>query len=378
MTDQENDPRIDDALEGARRTEAGPPPGFTASVMRRVSEAQAAFSWRERRVRRAAAANFSHASGVDRTAIEARSGQPGREGVGSMKKILLGTAAFGAVVIVAAWFMGFPPANDGTEATVGAATRYQGAQMTSKDVKLGSTDVQTFIQSDVFAKLVRNPEARATLKRIGNDAAFRDTILNAAFAESLRNPDVEASMKDGGAAAFSQPAFLDAMRISAFAEAAKQPAFLTALSHPAFADTMRKSGEGQKDFLTRIAQHSALEAAFADQTARAAFTDKASFEAMRNPAFLQALSHPAFAKALNHPAFAESLRRHGFVEMLRNPAMVEMLRNPAFADAFRNPAFVETMRQPAFIDALRNPAYADAMRNPNFNAAFVEAARMYQ
>ena len=95
-----------------------------------------------------------------------------------MKKILLGTAAFGAVVIVAAWFMGFPPANDGTEATVGAATRYQGAQMTSKDVKLGSTDVQTFIQSDVFAKLVRNPDTRATLKRLGSDAAFRETFFS--------------------------------------------------------------------------------------------------------------------------------------------------------------------------------------------------------
>jgi len=65
MTDQENNPRIDAALEGARRTEAGPPPGFTASVMRRVSEAQAAFSWRERRARRATAANFSRVSGVD-------------------------------------------------------------------------------------------------------------------------------------------------------------------------------------------------------------------------------------------------------------------------------------------------------------------------
>ena len=376
MTDQENDPRVDAALEGARRTEPGPPPGFAASVMRRVSEAQAAFSWRERRSRRAAAPNFSRVSRVDPSATQARSGQTGREGAGVMKKVLLGTAAFGAVVIVAAWVMGFPPANDGTEATVGAANRYQGAQMTSKDVKLGSTDVQAFIQSDVFTKLVRNPDARATLKRIGNDAAFRDTVLNAAFAKSLHNPDVEAAMKDGGAAAFSQPAFLDAMRISAFAEAAKQPAFLEALSHPAFAETMRKSGEGQKEFLTRIAGHSALAAAFADQTARAAFVDKASFEAMRNPAFLEALSHPAFAQVLNQPAFAEALGRPGFVDMLRNPAM-QVMRNPAFVDALRVPSFVETMRQPAFLEALRNPAFADAMRNPNFNAAFAEAARRY-
>jgi len=367
MTDQENDPRIDDALGSARRTEAGPPPGFAASVMRRVSEAQAAFSWRERRARRATAANFSRISGVDSTAFRATP-----EGVGVMKKILLGTAAFGAVVIVAAWFMGFPPANDGTEATVGAATRYQGAQMTSKDVKLGSTDVQTFIQSDVFAKLVRNPDTRATLKRLGSDAAFRETFFSKTALDAMQNQDMQAAIKGSDVeVAFGQPAFLDTLRVPAFAAAAGKPAFLALLAQPAFVDMMRKSGEGQKDFYT----FPGMQVAMKDPDIALVFADKASLDAMRKPAFAESLREPTMIAALNQTAFAEVLAKPTLVAMMTEPGFMNVMRDPAMLSAFRDATFLSALNNDTFLSALSQSNLVDVMRSPAFNSAFLDAAR---
>jgi len=295
-----------------------------------------------------------------------------REGVGVMKKILLGTAAFGAVVIVAAWFMGFPPGNDGTEATVGAATRYQGAQMTSKDVKLGSTDVQTFIQSDVFAKLVRNPDTRAVLKRLGSDAAFRETFFSRATLDAMQNQDMQAAIKGSDVeVAFGQPAFLDTLRVPAFAAAAGKPAFLALLAQPAFVDMMRKSGEGQKDFYTFPGMHVAMK----DPDIALVFADKASLDAMRKPAFAESLREPTMIAALNQTAFAEVLAKPTLVAMMTEPGFMNVMRDPAMLSAFRDATFLSALNNDTFLSALSQSNLVDVMRSPAFNSAFLDAAR---
>jgi len=289
-----------------------------------------------------------------------------------MKKILLGTAAFGAVVIVAAWFMGFPPGNDGTEATVGAATRYQGAQMTSKDVKLGSTDVQTFIQSDVFAKLVRNPDTRATLKRLGSDAAFRETFFSKTALDAMQNQDMQAAIKGSDVeVAFGQPAFLDTLRVPAFAAAAGKPAFLALLAQPAFVDMMRKSGEGQKDFYT----FPGMQVAMKDPDIALVFADKASLDAMRKPAFAESLREPTMIAALNQPAFAQMLAKPALVTMMTEPSFVSTMRDPAMLSAFRDATFLSALNNDTFLSALSQSNLVDVMRSPAFNSAFLDAAR---
>lgn len=376
MTDHE-DPVVDGALADARKREPGPPPGFAASVMRSVSEAQASFSWSERRARRAAAANFSKTHGVNPTDLrQAWGGGAAHRGAVAMKKILLGTAAIGAVVIVAAWYMGFPPSSDGTEATVGAANRYQGGQMASKDVKLGNTDIQNFIQSDVFAKLVNDPKARETLKRIGSDEAYRELVLNNSWLEIMRNPEAEAAFGAGASALFAEPAFTDAMANSVFAEAAKNPTFLGLLSSEAFGEAMRKAGGGQQDYFKVVAKYPELEAAMNDKTMRAPFQDEAAYRLLRNPAFLDMLRNPEVGRLLRNPEVGRLLRNPAFIEAARNPEVGRLLRNPAFGEALRNPATAETLRKPGFVEIMRNPAYVEVMRNPAFVTAFdAEAAR---
>jgi hypothetical protein len=291
-----------------------------------------------------------------------------------MKKILLGTAAFGAVVIVAAWFMGFPPANDGTEATVGAATRYQGAQMTSKDVKLGSTDVQTFIQSDVFAKLVRNPDTRAVLKRLGSDAAFRETLFSKATLDAMQNQDMQAAIKGSDIEVlFGQPAFLDALTVPAFADAAGKPAFLVVLTQPAFADLMRKAGKGQQDYLTVPGLLTAMK----DPAVALVFADKASLDAMHAPAFLESLREPTMIAALNQTAFAEMLSKPALVSMMTEPSFISTMRGPAMLSAFRNETFLSALNNEVFLSALSQTNLVTVMHNPAFYTAFTEAARKF-
>jgi hypothetical protein len=52
---------------------------------------------------------------------------------------------------------GLPPVDKGVEGTIGAAKRYQAQQISDKDVVLGDTSAQQFIQSDTFVRLLKDP-----------------------------------------------------------------------------------------------------------------------------------------------------------------------------------------------------------------------------
>src|SRR5215213_7739217 len=90
------------------------------------------------------------------------------------KKAFIGLAAAAALTIMVFAATGWPPSIPGTEGAIGAAKRHQGQQMTAADVKLGDTSTQEFLQSDVVARLLADPAARA---------AFADPNLRAALAD---------------------------------------------------------------------------------------------------------------------------------------------------------------------------------------------------
>ena len=54
---------------------------------------------------------------------------------------------------------GFPPTGQGAQGTVGAAVRHQSGQITKGDVALDNPDLQAFMQTDVYDKIIEGPAA---------------------------------------------------------------------------------------------------------------------------------------------------------------------------------------------------------------------------
>src|SRR5262245_23787637 len=231
--DSQNNDALDRAIEAARRREPAPPPGFAASVMRRVAAVDAGFSTfrRWRRSRAAAATNFSHGRGVDPAGNTRTSGTGrfAREGVGVTKKVLWAIAAVGAVIFVLSLWMGSPAVGPGTEATVGAAKRSVAPQ--ADTVALGSMDVQQFLQSDTFDKLMRNNATRAILQKAAHDQAFRDMLIDPA----LQRLFADASFRD----VLSKPGFVDALSKPKFVDAVSEPAVRDILTKPGVVEALR-------------------------------------------------------------------------------------------------------------------------------------------
>jgi hypothetical protein len=66
---------------------------------------------------------------------------------GMAKKVLIGLSIAAAALIAVFATTGWPIADEGTEGTIGAASRHQAQQLSSADVKLGDAQVQEFLQS---------------------------------------------------------------------------------------------------------------------------------------------------------------------------------------------------------------------------------------
>ena len=99
-----------------------------------------------------------------------------------IKKVLIGTVAAAAIILGIAYWTGYPPVpGEGTEATVGAAQRYQAKQMSDKDVVLGDAAAQKFLQSEGFDRLMKNEKARAFLKKASKDPELKKALLSPEF-----------------------------------------------------------------------------------------------------------------------------------------------------------------------------------------------------
>jgi hypothetical protein len=100
------------------------------------------------------------------------------------KKVLWIVAATAALALIAMRLVGYPPVEKGTEATIGAAQRYQSPQISSADVKTQDAQLQAFLQSDVFRQLTTDKTARQALKNKDFQKALQDPAVRAALASS--------------------------------------------------------------------------------------------------------------------------------------------------------------------------------------------------
>ncbi|MET0167507.1 MAG: hypothetical protein ABW318_21225, partial [Vicinamibacterales bacterium] len=180
---------------------------------------------------------------VRRARIETMSPTLMTKGRTMAKKVLWSVAAAAAVALVVMRVFGYPPVQDGTEATIGAAQRYQAPQISSADVKLEDAQLQAFLQSDVFRQLASDKVAQEALKN--ND--FRRALADASVRVALSSPDVVAAIAATAAIAGAPQAFeasnarLDAAKVKLDAVLASSEALRVALASPLVAQAIANS-----------------------------------------------------------------------------------------------------------------------------------------
>jgi hypothetical protein len=184
----EDEGRAIRALDDAER--ADPPPGLVGAVMQAV---------------RAHGAPGFQLPGGWRVFRSMGSRSPGRgrhesisAGIMSTsRRVLLGVAAAAVIAIGYFAIKGYPPIGDGAAGTVGAAKRYPSEQISAKDVVLENTEVQEFMQSDVFQKLIHDPASRRLLA----SDSFRQALASEAFQQALGSQAFQQAL---GSRAFQQ------------------------------------------------------------------------------------------------------------------------------------------------------------------------------
>ena len=183
---------------------------------------------------------------VRRARIETMSPTLMTKGRTMAKKVLWSVAAAAAVALVVMRVFGYPPVQDGTEATIGAAQRYQAPQISSADVKLEDAQLQAFLQSDVFRQLASDKVAQEALKN--ND--FRRALADASVRVALSSPDVVAAIAATAATAGAPQALeanrvrLEAANVRLDAVLASSEALRVALASPLVAQAIANSALG--------------------------------------------------------------------------------------------------------------------------------------
>lgn len=247
------------------------------------------------------------------------------------RKVLIGLAAAAAVVLVTFAIVGYPPVGKETQGTVGQAQRYQAAQpqLAAKDVKLGDTAAQQFMQTDVFDRLIKDESARKLL----SDATVREALTNQALVAGLRDQAAAQLLSD-----------------AAVAQLLSNDSVARVLSNDAVAHALTSEASAQALIAAAKAQ-----AVAADGVARAAAADSEMAAAFRDPAVAAALRDQAMVAALRSEAVAQALRSDALIRGLRVDAVRQALNAYALA-SLRADALRQALRSGALGAALKSEA----------------------
>jgi hypothetical protein len=143
------------------------------------------------------------------------------EGIAMANGAMWGLAAAATILLAIFVVRGVPPADPATEATIGAAQRYQAPQIGAKDVVVGDTSTQAVMQSETWDRIVK-------------DEALRTLLLNDSFRaqlqEALRNNDFRAQLAD--------PRIAAALAGAAFQNALRDRGFVAAMGHARFSQAL--------------------------------------------------------------------------------------------------------------------------------------------
>jgi len=214
------------------------------------------------------------------------------------RKAMWVLAAAAAVVLAVFIVTGFPKVDRGTEATIGAAQRYQAQQLSNKDVVVGDTEIQEFLQSETFDRLMKDESARRLLsthsvrQALSNPELVRQ-LTNDAARVTLLNANVLAAFADNNLLNQLSQGIADAnVRIKMVNDAA--------LSGGVVAHILADAN------MVAALKNQAVWSALTNADLRLTLSAGYAAAALRSPAFVNALQSPAFANALaSHLADAQ-------------------------------------------------------------------------
>jgi len=203
---------------------------------------------------------------ASRTAARAphRSVIPSKRGEIMAKKVLWIVAATAALALITMRLVGYPPVEKGTEATIGAAQRYQSPQISSGDVKTQDAQLQSFLQSDLFRQLTTDKTAREALKNKDFQKALQDPAVRAALASSDVRFAIGSARVAGDAALARSDALNRALEANAALKAAfdASPALRAALASQDVIAAMNSASLGavlaQSDVAMMLSQDAAI------------------------------------------------------------------------------------------------------------------------
>jgi hypothetical protein len=243
----EYEPRRSIESEIARTPDVEPPAGIVQAVMLEIPAIQARQSWWTKRRRAAKGRAVAQAF----TAARAASGG-GRQGlrvpglVVARTRTLVGVAAVAVAAFVSFWAFGLPAIDGGSEGAIGAANRSQGSQIGLKDVKVPDADVQQFLQSETFDRLMQDSRTRAAMVVLFSNEAVAEALSDPKVMEALSDPEVTGSLlamsrtrvsplpQSEAPPARSDSAVLDALNEPGVMEALSREGVMEALATPGF------------------------------------------------------------------------------------------------------------------------------------------------
>lgn len=196
-----------------------------------------------------------------------------KRGVIVNKKLIFGLAAAAVVILAVITYTSYPPATEGTEATIGAAQRAQTPQIASKDVGLGDTSAQEVLQTETWDAIMKDEELRSLLQ----DASFRAHLMDRDLRLALRNDAV-----------------VNALRDQSLASRLRDQAFIRSLNDAALINRLE------------------------DTNLQGALRNEAFLRALRNENLRAYLARPGAAMALSRDAFQNALKDRGFEAALSN------------------------------------------------------------
>jgi hypothetical protein len=258
-------------------------------------------------------------------------------GTMSSRKVLLGIAAVAVLAIAYFAVTGFPPTGPGSEATIGAAKRYQSEQISSKDVVLQKPEVQRVLQSDSFHKLVSNPQTRALLASKEFQKAMRAGEVQALIQEAADSADLVQQL-DGAAGDKAVNELWSYLETHSDAAAELDAAF----DNAAFEKALDAATEKAADASASKALDSAIKDAIQD-----AGLEKLLLAAVDDASFAGLLGNEAFQAALENPAFVALMAEASFAEAFSDEALLEAISDPAFFEAVEAGALEAAIEQAA-------------------------------
>jgi len=282
-------------------------------------------------------------------------------GMGMARKVMMGLAAAAAVVLGVFAVTGYPPIGRGTEGSIDAAKRYQSQQLAAKDVVLGDTAVQEFLQSDVFDRLMRDDAARKLL----SNARYREAFAQIGVVKALSDDSVSLALKNQELLdLFGDSAVLAAFEHAAFREMLGNVRLVNAV-----ADENVTRALAVDEFALALRNDVQFRLKLSEMALNHRLTDALYLKSIENANIRNVVGDAQIAAALSQADLALKMKSNDFAVAITTPAVIAALKSNELQTAMKQEVFANLFGLKMFQDALAVQGVRLALGDPNFSAA---------